>query len=120
MRFVETAVIRPNRCAVIPFIASNDDEGFIDTGSEMDGFEQHVYVSVKAVKEMARMIGWVGPGDYNRIVSEANKLARTIEDLTVERDELQKRFDAIDVLASADFRARNKAGRPRKETANAG
>lgn len=120
MRLVETAVIRPNRCAVIPFIASNDEEGFIDTGSEMNGYDQHIYVSVKAVKEMARLIGWQSPGDFNRMVTEANKNARRVEELAAERDALQQKFDAIDVLTSADFRARNKAGRPRKETANAG
>jgi hypothetical protein len=59
MRWVAHAAIRPHRCAVIPFVGnSNASGGFIDTGMTLPGWDPHVYISVEAVKEMARMIGW--------------------------------------------------------------
>lgn len=59
MRWVQQAALRPHRCAAVPFIGNaTAGEGFIDTGHDLPGWDPHVYVSVTAVKEMARMIGW--------------------------------------------------------------
>jgi len=122
MRWVESATIRPHRCAVIPFVGSNDPEGYIDTGSEMDGFDNHVYVSTKAVREMARLIGLPTKAEYNALVTEANDTARTLEATLSQLQEARRELDAIDVIESGDYREfkRKKRtgrppGRPRKE-----
>jgi hypothetical protein len=58
MRLVPQATMPPHRCAVIPFKGNSSSRGFIDTGMDLPGWDPHVYVSVEAVEEMARMIGW--------------------------------------------------------------
>lgn len=117
MKWVESAVVKPHRCAVIPFIGTHDDLGFIDTGSEMDGFDNHVYVSVRAVHEMARLLGLPSRDEYNQLVLEANQTARQLEQTTADLREARRHLDAIDALESADFRTRRRVGRPRKDTA---
>ena len=121
MRWVESATIRPHRCAVIPFVGS-DESGFIDTGSEMEGFDNHVYVSVTAVKEMARLIGLPSKADYNQLAAEANDVARQLEDTVAQLQAARRELDAIDVIESADYREFKRKrrtgrppGRPRKE-----
>jgi len=121
MRWVESATIRPHRCAVIPFVG-HDESGFIDSGSEMDGFDNHVYVSVTAVREMARLIGLPTKAEYNALVAEANETARQLEHVTVQLSEARRELDAIDVIESGDYREFKRKrrtgrppGRPRKE-----
>lgn len=115
MRWVETATIRPHRCAAIPFVAGNDEEGFIDTGSELDGFDNHVYISVKAVNEMANLIGRPTITQFREVVQSNQDMYTRLLELTAQRDALQRQIDAVDVLASADFVARRKPGRKAKE-----
>ena len=90
MRFVTQATIRPHRCAVIPFIGSTHAEGFIDTGAEMGvgNFRERVYVSIVAVKEMARMIGWCSPTERKGLEATRNDALDQLERIRAERDEL--------------------------------
>lgn len=111
MRWVPTAAVRPARCAAIPFIGGNDELGYIDTGSELDGFDNHVYISVRAVHEMANMIGRPTREQFQEVVESNIHFSQRLDEVTRERDELLARFDAIDVIESADFRARKKTGR---------
>lgn len=113
MRWVEVAAGKPHRCAAIPFVGPNDPEGYIHTGSVMDGWDNEVYISVKAVRGFLETLEWPKPEDYTRLAAYAKELEAQLTETVRERDELQQRFEAIDVLASADFRARNKPGRPR-------
>lgn len=87
MRFVEQAVTRPGRCAVFPQIGGNHPRGFFDTGSEMPGFDNHVYVSVVAAESMAQRLGWSSPEDmaemreqYETLERECARLREEIED----------------------------------------
>lgn len=58
MRHVQQASMRPHRCSVFPNInGQNARGGFLDTGQDARA-DDHVYVSLVAVEEMARMIGW--------------------------------------------------------------
>lgn len=59
MRIVERPVTRPSHCAAIPFIgpASNPEERWIDTGTDLPGFDNHVYISETAAKQMAALLG---------------------------------------------------------------
>jgi len=114
MRWVETPAVRPNHCAAIPFV-TNDPEGFIDTGSELDGYDNHVYVSVTAIREMARMIGYQHPADVAQLERELRETREELQVAQVKLAEQERHLVAIDVLASAGFTARKKPGRPKRE-----
>lgn len=113
MRVVDRPYSRPHRCAALPYVGQTKRGiRWIDTGCELPGFDNHVYLSETAVVEAARLLGWPAPGEFRRAVGERDAALAELEAVRAERDELQARFDAIDVLASADFVARKKAGRP--------
>ena len=97
MRWVATPAMRPHHCAAVPFIA-RDAEGFIDTGSELNGYDNHVYVSVKAVREMARMVGMVSHGEYQAALERVATLEAQLRDAAEENDALRSQFEAIDTL----------------------
>ncbi len=116
MRFVERAVTSPGHCAVFPHMGGDHREGYLDTGSELknggDGrWDQHVYVSVVAVREMAAMVGMVDPAD---LVAELAAVRAANVELEVELAEADRRLEAVDIMESAGFTARKKAGRPPK------
>lgn len=92
--------MRPHHCAAVPFVA-RDDEGFIDTGSELPGYDNHVYVAVKSVREMARMVGMVSQGEYRAALERVATLEAQIKDAAEENDALRSQFHAIDVLRKA-------------------
>lgn len=116
MRFVEQAAIRPSRCAVFPHIPGNHRDGFIDSGSELlsSAHDNHVYVSVVAVREMARMIGWLDPDAKRDLENRVAVLERENHRLEDEVIQLNREFEAIDLLESAGYTARKKPGRPAK------
>jgi hypothetical protein len=99
---------------VLPQIgASNQRVRWIDTGSEMPGFDNHVYVCDVAVLEMARLLGLPERSEYRQAVTDRDRLAAELERTVAERDDLQARFEAIDILASKGFVERKKTGRPK-------
>lgn len=106
MRFVSQATIRPHRCAVIPFIGSTHAKGFIDTGAEMGvgNFREHVYVSVVAVEEMARMLGWCSPADRKGMEISRNDALDQLERIRAERDELAEFKARIEALEGEGFK----------------
>lgn len=116
MRWVPHAAIRPHRCAAIPFIGnSNTRGGFIDTGQDLPGWDPHVYVSVEAVKEMARMIGWApaDTGQRQRLENLRGQLAEAEAETALLREQLA----AVRVLKNSGFAQANPPGRPRKVAA---
>ena len=115
MRWVECAAIRPQRCAVIPFIGASHEKGFIDTGSELQGFDNHVYVSVVAVEEMARFIGWAPPHDTAGKDREIAEKDRRIADLEAQLAEADNELNAVHVLKGKGWTPARKPGRPPKQ-----
>lgn len=119
MRWVDRALTKPSRCAVIPSIGIDHPEGYIDTGSELPGkgdqFDCHVYVSVVALREMCKTMGWPLPEQAAEVEQQLSAVEAQLEAVVAERDALAAKFQAIDVLASEGFRARNKPGRPPKK-----
>jgi hypothetical protein len=116
MRIVALPYARPMRCAAIPYIGqSAKGEIWFDTGSELMGPDDHVYLSGTAVKECARMLGWVPQSDVRALRAELEAVQHDLAVAVAERDELQRHFDAIDMLASKGFVERKKPGRPPKE-----
>lgn len=113
MRFVEKAVTFPMRCAVIPYIGQNHEKGFIDTGVEIPASakDSHVYVSVAAVEQMARMVGFVHPAFLEAEVDRLLRELKVVQDQLAEAD---KELAAIDVLKNRGYVPARSAGRPRK------
>lgn len=113
LRWVATAVRRPHRCAAIPFIGMNHAGGYIDTGTEYEG--ERVYISVAAVCEMAKMIGWCSPAGRDEMTRARDALQARVDELERELDSKTRALDAIDALESHDYRVRRKPGRPRTD-----
>lgn len=118
MRWVPHAALRPHTCAAIPFIGnSNAKKGFIDTGRDLPGWDPHVYISVEAVEEMARMVGWqpnhVQQGHQQAVAA----LKVQLEDAHAENARLAEQLDAVKVLKNGGFAQANPPGRPKKVAA---
>lgn len=103
---------------MLPQIGQFHAEGFIDTGSEIESSakDSHVYVSVVAVRELAKLIGWVDPAE---LAQERDDLAARVEALEGELASQDAVLEAIDTLESADYRARRKPGRAKKQVEEA-
>lgn len=118
MRWVQHAVSRPMRCAVVPFIGnSNAKKGFIDTGQDLHGWDPHVYVSVEAVEEMARFIGWQPAHVQQGIKAQLAERDAELESLRAQVSELNEQLGAVQVLKNAGFAQAKPPGRPRKVAA---
>jgi hypothetical protein len=113
VRFVESAPIFPSRCAVLPQIGGNHPRGYIDTQGEFvsSGKDQHVYVSVVAVEEMARKLGWHSPETVDELERTLEGYKHRVAQLEAEVEDLNKDFDAIEQLQSRGYTARKKPGR---------
>lgn len=121
MRWVPAAVVRPHRCACIPFIGSHDAGGFFDFNTEIAAFDGHVYVSVVAARQMAEYMGWVPRDQRDR---EKDALRGEIEALNAKAAELEGRvaaqseeLAAVHVLKRGGFGSSAKPGRPPKAKA---
>jgi hypothetical protein len=94
---------------------SNAAGGFIDTGYDLHGWDPHVYVSVLAVQEMARMIGWVPPGTVSGNAAEAARLEARIAELETDIAEKDAQLAAVHTLKQAGYAPSKRVGRPPKE-----
>jgi hypothetical protein len=70
MRVVDRPAFKPHHCAAIPHMGQTKDTRWIDTGAEMAGFDNHIYISEVAVNEMARLLGAPTAKEYGRLVTE--------------------------------------------------
>jgi len=111
--------MHPHRCGVLPQlvnVAVDPNTRYVDTDIDHDilgGLRERLYVSETAVKEMARVLGHPTNAEHIRVLAENEALKTEIADLREEMKEYDRRFQAIDILESADFRARRKVGRPK-------
>jgi hypothetical protein len=113
VRWVESAAVRPGRCAVLPYIGStNSQYGFIDTGAEMPGFDNHVYVSVLAVEQMAQMIGWQPPHAIQEVQAQLDLERTARAEAEAKAADLERKLAAVQVLKQAGYTASRKPGRP--------
>jgi NAD(P)-dependent dehydrogenase (short-subunit alcohol dehydrogenase family) len=121
MRVIPSSEVRmtPMHCAVVPTIGQTSGRRFIDTGYDMYvnsvNMPNRIYVSEPAVGEMARKFGWTSPDDAQALAARVTALEKAVAAAEREKEELEQRFGAIDVLASAGFVARKKPGRPASE-----
>jgi hypothetical protein len=118
VRLVQHAALPPHRCAVVPFIGnSSAKRGFVDTGMDLPGRDPHVYVSVDAVEQMARMVGWQPAfvlDDFRRQIADLKGELEALKAIVAQRDE---QLDAVKVLKNAGFAQQGVPGRPRKAAA---
>lgn len=118
MRWVQHAVSRPMRCAVVPFIGnSNAKKGFIDTGQDLHGWDPHVYVSIEAVEEMARFIGWQPAHVQAGAKEQVSQLKTKLQASEDECERLEQQLAAVQVLKNNGFAQAKPPGRPRKAAA---
>ena len=104
MRIVERPHCRPMRCAALPHVGQMTRTEWIDTGSELDGYDNHVYLSGVAVREAGALIGMVAGG-------EVRARDRRITDLEVQLEQAQRdltaameRLAAVGTLTAVGFR----------------
>lgn len=112
MHLVEKALARPMRCAVLPY-QHDDPRGFWDCGV-LPGLDPHVYVSQAALGELAARAGFVRPDEHRLVVGELERANRRVAQLEDEIADLNRDFEAIDLLESRGYRARRKPGRKKE------
>lgn len=114
MRFVDKAPGKPGTCAVFPQFGGQHVRGYIATGTVLPGWDPEIVISVQAVEEMVRQLGWPTVQEHADAVAELERALARVEHLEADLTEANRIVDAIDAIESADFRARKKAGRPKK------
>lgn len=115
VRWVPAAVVRPHRCAFIPFLGSHHPRGFFDFGTEIMAFDGHAYCSVVAAEQMAAAMGWAPVGD--KLAAEAKVTDRDarIAELEAEVADRDETIAAFGVLKRAKaIQEPRGPGRPRK------
>lgn len=115
MRWVQQASIRPHRCSVIPFVGNtNAVKGFFDTGVDARELDR-VYVSVQAVEEMARRIGWTPAHESRSLQGDLDAERERTAELEAELESVREQLGAVQVLKAAGYSAARKPGRPPKQ-----
>jgi hypothetical protein len=114
MRLVDSPVMAPGHCAAIPFLGqTSPNQRWIDTGTTLEGWNDRVYLSETAVRQMWELLRFPSPQAYEAMVERVEKAEALVVDLDERLVAAEARLAAVDILESADFTARKKAGRPR-------
>jgi len=110
MRVIPTAPQRPNHCAVVS-TRHHDEEGFVDTGSELPGFDNHVYISVTALREMAKLINLTDPSVNERTIELLSERVAKLEQEVTEADAF---IAAVGAIRTRDQARRQVTSKPPK------
>lgn len=108
MLIVERCEYTPGHCMAT--LKHEDPKGFIDTMLSPAVMDPRVYISVSWVEEMAIKLGMV-------YVEDAGKDSRRVAELEEQLREADAVANAIDVMESAGFTARQKRNAPKKTPA---
>lgn len=102
MRLVERPHTKPMRCAAIPHIGqSRRDVRWIDTGSEMDGFDNHIYLCEPAVRDAAKLLGYPTPGEHAQLREERDALAFELAKVRADLLDASETLRAISTVQAA-------------------
>ena len=102
MRLVERPFAKPNRCAANPSIGqSRRDLRWIDTGSEMDGFDNHIYLSEPSVRDAAKLLGFPSPGEHAALIEQRDALAFELAKVKADLDLAAETLAAISTVQAA-------------------
>lgn len=115
MRFVERAEIRPMHCAVHPTLGARHRGGYIDTGTDLPGFDNRVYVSVEAVENLAKFVGHPSKVEHAEALARVEELERRCADLEQQLAEADKELGAVYTLRQKGWAPSKKPGRPPKQ-----
>lgn len=88
MRWVDQAITRPFRCAVVPYAGNGSGRMFIDTGQDLD--LEHVYISDVAAEQIAKMLGWVPPATVDTQAEQIAELNAKLSEATAEIESLRE------------------------------
>lgn len=104
MRLVSRPVFKPMRCAAVPYIGQTAaEERWVDTGSEMDGFDNHIYLSETAVKAAGDLLGIPSIQDHAEVL---RLLALAEQEISL----LNKRVAELEPLETAFVRMQIRKG----------
>lgn len=99
-------------CVVYPQTSGAPDGGVIWTGNRVMGdWGPDIEIAMSSLEELAKRFLGFSRVDIAEMKVENEKLRQRVADLERECSRYEDAFTAIDVLESADFRARRKAGR---------
>lgn len=104
MRVVDRPVIKPSRCAAIPFLGQTaEGEKWIDTGSEMEGWDNHVYISATAVRQMMMLLGYPSPMEFEELAKAKQEVEDALLAAHEEIQTMEVRLEAFQTLGAAGF-----------------
>lgn len=111
MKWVDQAVTRPFRCAVLPYVGNGSGHMFLDTAQDLD--LEHVYISDVACEAIAQALGWVPKAESER---EIDALKQRIAELEAGLAAAAEFAAHVDGLTRAGMVVRKQPGRkPAKE-----
>lgn len=106
------------RCAAIPYLGQTSPGRWVDTGSELPGYDNHVYLHEQSVYEMARLLGFPERGEYRQACHDRDAAEARVRVLERDLDEARQALDAVHVLKQNGFTPARKPGRPSKAVAS--
>ena len=81
MRLVERPVFKPHHCAALPQRGQTAaGERWVDTGNELSGFDNHVYLSETAVREAGKLLGHIMPEVHEQVANERAQLQTKLDE----------------------------------------
>lgn len=104
-------------CAALPYLGQTAGGRWVDTGSEMPGFDNHVYLHESSVYEAARLLGYPDRGEYIAVKQRADEAEARVAEVEAELEAKTEVVDAIYALRNNGFAPTVKPGRPPREKA---
>lgn len=102
MRLVDRPRFKPHHCAAIPYLGQTAEaERWVDCGTEMAGYDNHIYLSQTAVAKAAGLLGFPSPAEHAKLAAE---LATALTELQASLDrqaELERYAAAVEEIRSA-------------------
>lgn len=96
----------PGKCVVN--LTNQDPEGFIDTQNRIRTIDPDVYISIQAVREMAKMIGMVTREQVQESMERAASLTADNERLEEELKDRDRELEAVELLKRVERRQAKK------------
>ena len=113
MRLVDRPYARPMHCAATPFLGQLSPGRWVDTGSELPGFDNHVYLHERSVYEAARLLGFPERGEYRQACQDRDKALARVAELERQVAEQAQALEAVQVLKNTGFQQTRPPGRPK-------
>lgn len=113
MRVVDRPRARPMRCAATPFLGQTSPGRWVDTGSELPGFDNHVYLHERSVAEAAKLLGFPDRGEFVQACRDRDRAEARVAELEALLAEREQTLAAVQVLKNTGFQQTRPPGRPK-------